>query len=162
MDEETRAELAALRSEIASLRMELAEAGREMAGGEGADVGLPLVPIGGGDALPGAFEPVYADGVVASFGNCVFCAERQFVDCGTMSPTTAITAQSTGYVVLKITHPTTPNTSFSANDASVDFATSAMPQANQNDAETVIPIYHITNGVVDIDLRAVPTGVLAR
>ena len=162
MDEETRAELAALRSEIASLRMEMAEAGREMAGGEGADVGLPLVPIGGGDALPGAFEPVYADGVVASYDNCVFCAERQFVDCGTMSPTTAITAQSTGYVVLKITHPTTPNTSFSANDASVDFATAGMPQANQNDAETVIPIYHITNGVVDIDLRAVPTGVLAR
>lgn len=165
MDEETRAELAALRSEIDALRMEMAEAGREMAGGEGADVGLPLVPIGGGDALPGAFEPVYADGVLSGLKNCIYCAERQFVECGEVDSDgvlaiSGVTASTSGYVVLTLTH----SSSSEASDiiASEAVAVESALPTNANEAVTKIALYHVTGGVVDVDLRAVPTAVLAR
>lgn len=164
MDEETRAELAALRSEIASLRMELAEAGREMAGGEGADVGLPLVPIGG-DALPGPFEPKYTDGVLSGLKNCIYCAERQFVECGDVDSDgvlaiSGVTASTSGYVVLTLTH----SSSSEASDiiASEAVAVESALPTNTNEAVTKIALYHVTGGVVDVDLRAVPTAVLAR
>lgn len=159
-------EIARLNAEIAELRASIERIRQEGAEADGGVaeqcMAQPLVPIGGGEAMPGPFEPVYADGVVASFDNCVFCAERQFVDCGTMSPATTVTEESTGYIVLTLTHPTNPDAQFNMTDASLDFVTSGWPPANANDAETKIPLFHMTNGVVDVDLRAVPTGVLAR
>lgn len=113
---------------------------------------------GGGSSIPGPFEPDYTNGVISGCSNCIFCAERQFVDCGTMQITAS--ANSTGYVVLTLTHPYNANTTFSTGSASLSVE-SSLPM-NANDAETKIPLFHITNGVVDVDLRAVPTGVLAR
>ena len=167
MDEETRAELAALRSEIDALRMELAEAGREMAGGEGADVGLPLVPIGGGDALPGAFEPVHdaTTGLLTGFRHCIYCAERQFVECGTDGEMeiSGVTASTSGYVVLALPHNAYVSASGDVIDNdNVSIAIENELPMNTSDSVTKISLYHVTAGVVDVDLRAVPTGVLAR
>lgn len=110
---------------------------------------------------PQPFDPIYTDGVISGFSNCVFCAERQFVDCGTM--TISATASSIGYVVLTLTHPTGSNTYFSSSSASLSIEGSSINSyLNDNDTITKIPLFHITNGVVDLDLRNVPTGVLAR
>ena len=137
----------------------------EIQAGDGVDVfclgaGQPWVisATGGGTTIPGPFEPVYTGGVISGCANCVFCAERLFVDCGTMTLTA--TASSTGYVVLTLQHPYSANAAFDANSASLAVE-SSLP-TNASDAVTKIPLFHITNGVVDVDLRAVPTGVLAR
>ena len=37
-----------------------------------------------------------------------------------------------------------------------------VPDNETSGAVTKIPLYHITNGVVDIDLRNIPTAVLAQ
>ena len=108
---------------------------------------------GGGPTIPGPFEPVYANGVLSSLTNCIFCAERQFVDIGDQTVT-----GSDGYVVLTITHPTSADAAYSTGSVAVE---NSLPD-NANSSVTKIPLYHITNGVIDIDLRAVPTGVLAR
>ncbi|MBO7689033.1 MAG: hypothetical protein J6V72_21825 [Kiritimatiellae bacterium] len=127
----------------------------------------PIFSVGSAPApeptasIPGPFEPVYTSGVLSGLAHCVFCAERQFVDCGTMA-LSGITAQSTGCVVLTLTHPARADALFAVANASVAFLTNGLPQPNTGYSETVIPLYHITNGVVDVDLRAVPTGVLAR
>lgn len=128
--------------------------------GDGAPYVISLEGGGGsgGTTVPGPFEPVYTGGVISGCANCVFCAERQFVDCGTMTLTA--TASDTGYVVLTLQHPYSANATFSASSASLAVE-SSLP-TNASDAVTKIPIFHITNGVVDVDLRAVPTGVLAR
>ena len=50
------AEIAALRAEVAQLRAELIQAQaavEDVGGGEGCDVGLPLVPVGGGGSHMG-------------------------------------------------------------------------------------------------------------
>ncbi len=110
--------------------------------------------------IPGPFEPLCAatTHLLTGLSNCVFCAERQFIDCGTMA--ISATESSTGYVVLTLSHPPSANAAFNANSAQVTIEAS-LP-TNANDAVTKIPLFHLTNGVVDVDLRAVPTGVLAR
>ena len=115
--------------------------------------GLSLVGERAGHPRPGPFEPVYANGVLSSLTNCIFCAERQFVDIGDQTVT-----GSDGYVVLTITHPTSADAAYSTGSVAVE---NSLPD-NANSSVTKIPLYHITNGVIDIDLRAVPTGVLAR
>lgn len=112
---------------------------------------------GGGTTIPGSFEPVYMDGVLASCQNCIFCAGRTYVDAGTL--TISAMADSTGYVVLTLTHPS-PYATWQASNASLGIE-SVVP-TNNSDSLTKIPLYHITNGVVDIDLRNIPTAVLAR
>lgn len=120
-----------------------------------------VVISGGGNGIPGPFSPVYTDGVLTGLANCIFCAERQFVDCGDMA-VSSIDATSTGYVVLTLTHPSSADTLFADTDAAVTFTTSGAIGSNSDATQTVIPLYHITDGVVDVDLRAVPTAVLAR
>jgi hypothetical protein len=48
------------------------------------------------------------------------------------------------------------------DNSNVSIAVESALPTNTNDALTKIPLYHVTDGVVDVDLRAIPTGVLAR
>ena len=115
---------------------------------------------GGVPAIPGPFEPVYTNGVISGCANCVFCAGREFVDYGTL--TVSATSASSGYVLLTVSHPSSANVTFgqaSTASLSVDLF---LPTNLASNTQTQIPLYHITNGVVDVDLRAVPTGVLAQ
>ena len=120
-----------------------------------------------GAAIPGPFEPVHdaTTGLLTGFTHCIYCAERQFVECGTAGgmAISGVTASTSGYVVLTLRHDA--YASASANVIDNDNVSVAIENAlpmNDSDAVTKIPLFHITNGVVDVDLRAVPTGVLAR
>lgn len=79
MDAETMAAIASLRSEIAQLRAEMAQAAQKaqegMAGGEGADIGCPMVPIGGGG---GDYGPFRWEG--DKITHCYFYAEHGIVE----------------------------------------------------------------------------------
>ena len=137
MDEETIAELAALRSEIASLRMELAEAGREMAGGEGADVGLPLVPIGGdGGETQGAFR-FEGDRIT----HCNFYAAHRAVS---LSDVEIEEGEADGTWYLNVPH---------ANPGS---ATVSKTAGQNNDDYTAYKLFKIEDGEVEEDYRGMP------
>lgn len=112
----------------------------------------------------GVFEPVYFGGLISKLTNCIYCAERQFVECGTGGEITlsGITSSTTGYLVLTLTHSTVAASSSVAIISGASVAVEATLPLNSSDSETKIPLYHITNGVVDVDLRAVPVAVLAR
>ena len=117
----------------------------------------------GGTTIPGPFEPIYTDGVLSGLTNCIYCAERQFVMCGnsgTMS-ISGVTGSSDGYVVLKLSHNTAAGGGV-VNNGNEDVVVENSLPMNDSDGVTKIPLYHITGGVVDVDLRAVPTAVLAR
>lgn len=126
-----------------------------------------FAPGASGKTIPGPFEPVYgSDGILTGLTNCIYCAERQFVqygDDGTMS-ISGVTASTTGFVVLTLPHDAYASASGSPviDDTSVSVAIENALPMNASDAVTKIPLYHVTAGVVDVDLRAVPTGVLAR
>ncbi len=134
MDEETRAELAALRSEIASLRMELAEAGREMAGGEGADVGLPLVPIGG--EAQGAFR-FEGDRIT----HCNFYAAHRAVS---LSDVEIEKGEADGTWYLNVPHANPGN------------ATVSKTAGQNNDDYTAYKLFKIKDGEVEEDYRGMP------
>jgi hypothetical protein len=118
------------------------------------------LPDGDGNGIPGPFSPVYTDGVLTGLTNCIFCAERQFVSMGDQTISSA--QGSTGYVVLTITHPSTSaDAGYSTGAISLD-TSGSLPSNTTDNTVTKIPLFHITNGVVDVDLRAVPTAVLAK
>jgi len=132
----------------------------------------PIFSVGGGSApaktLPGPFEPVHdaTTGFLIGIENCIYCAERQFVqygDDGTMS-ISGVTESTTGFVVLTLPHDAYASASGSPviDDTGVSVAIENVLPMNASDAVTKIPLYHVTAGVVDVDLRAIPTGVLAR
>lgn len=121
-------------------------------------------------SIPGPFEPVHdaTTGLLTGFTHCIYCAERQFVECGsggTMS-ISGVTASTYGYVVLTLPHDAYASATASGapiiDDNNVGVAIENVLPMNDSDAVTKIPLYHVTAGVVDVDLRAVPTGVLAR
>lgn len=134
MDEETRAELAALRSEIASLRMEVAEAGREMAGGEGADVGLPLVPIGG--EAQGAFR-FEGDRIT----HCNFYAAHGVVE---LQDVSIQEGEADGTWYLNVPHADTGS------------ATVSKTAGRNDDDNTAVKLFTIVNGAVTKDYRGMP------
>ena len=136
MDEETRAELAALRSAIASLRMEVAEAGREMAGGEGADVGLPLVPIGGGGETQGAFR---FEGDKITHCN-FYAAHREW----SLADVSIAEEEADGTWYLNVPH---------ANPGS---ATVSKTAGQNNDDYTAVKLFTVENGEVKKDYRGMP------
>lgn len=136
MDEETRAELAALRSEIDALRMEMAEAGREMAGGEGAEVGLPLVPIGGGGETQGAFR-FEGDRIT----HCNFYAEHRAVS---LSDVEIEEGDADGTWYLNVPH------------ANPGGATVSKTAGQNNDDYTAYKLFKIKDGEVEEDYRGMP------
>ena len=127
----------------------------------------------GGDSspttsIPGPFEPVHdaTTGLLTGFTHCIYCAERQFVECGTggAMSISGVTASDNGYVVLTLPHNASASASDTAviDNANVSIDIEPTLPMNAYATETKIPLYHVTAGVVDVDLRAVPTGVLAR
>ena len=145
-------------------------------GGDGVDVscagdGAPYVISMDGEGtptIPGPFEPVYTNGVLSGFANCIYCAERQFVECGTngVMAISGVPASMDGYVVLTLPHNSSSSSSSGGttviDNANVSVAIEQSLPMNTSATVTKIPLYHVTDGVVDVDLRAVPTGVLAR
>ena len=132
MDAETEAAIATLRSEIASLRAEMM-AGEKEAGGEGADVGLPITPLGGADY--GAFR--FEDGKIT---NCYFMFGRTVIH---LDDVQDATDDGTWYLV--IPHET-PEEASVARDRSggTDFT------------QTVIPLFKVRDGAVTEDWRGMP------
>ncbi len=133
MDAETEAAIATLRSEIASLRAEIAAVANEMAGGDGADVGLPITPLGGADY--GAFR--WEDGKIT---NCYFMVGRhvQYID-------DVQDATADGIWSLVIPHA-------SAGQPSVVLNASQTTDLTQ----TVIPLFEVEGGRVTRDWRGMP------
>lgn len=131
-----------------------------------------VIASGGSPAvtIPGPFQPVHdaTTGLLTGFTHCVYCAERQFVECGTDGEMeiSGVTASTSGYVVLTLPHDAYASATASGaqiiDDDNVSVAIENALPMNDSDAVTKIPLYHVTAGVVDVDLRAVPTGVLAR
>ena len=136
MDDETRAEIAALRNEIALLRTELAEAGREMAGGEGADVGLPLVPIGGGGETQGAFR--FEGGRIT---HCNFyAAHREW----SLADVEIEEGQQDGTWYLNVPHEDPGG------------ATVSKTPGSNNDDYTAVKLFTVSGGTVVKDYRGMP------
>ena len=135
MDAETQAAIGTLRSEIASLRAEIAAAGAgEMAGGEGADVGLPITPLGGADY--GAFR--WEGGKIT---HCNFYAAHAVVE---LADVTVGQGQADGTWYLNVPHA-------NPHRATVE------KQAGQNDEDhTAVKLFTIENGEVKKDYRGMP------
>lgn len=135
MDAETQAAIGALKSEITSLRAEIAAAGAgEMAGGEGADVGLPITPLGGADY--GAFR--WEDGKIT---HCNFYAAHAVVE---LADVTVGQGQADGTWYLNVPHA-------NPQRATVE------KQAGQNDDDhTAVKLFTIENGEVKKDYRGMP------
>lgn len=134
MDADMTAEIAALRSEIAQLRMEMLQAqSGDMAGGEGMDNGLPLVPIGGD--VQGAFAVV--DGKIT---NRHYMVARTVYNVSGNDPDAT---NGTWYLVVPHVAP-----------SSATLTTS--PSGITNDTQTVIPLFTISNGEISDDYRGMP------
>lgn len=137
MDAETEGEIAALRAKIEALEAQLAwtAAGEEkLAGGEGADVGLPLTPLGGADY--GAFR--FEGGKIT---HCNFYAAHAVVE---LADVTVGQGQADGTWYLNVPH---------ANPQSA----TVEKQAGQNDDDhTAVKIFTIENGEVKKDYRGMP------
>ena len=136
MDSATLAELNSLRSEIAQLRTEflMSSAGGDAApGGEG--IGLPLVPIGGGGD-GGAFR-FEGDKIT----HCNFYAAHQVIE---LADVTIPANQANGTWYLNVPHSNlsgaTVSTTYGAND----------------DDNTCIPLFEISNGEITKDYRGMP------
>ena len=133
MDADTTAEIAALRAEIAQLRMEMLQAqSGDMAGGEGMDNGLPLVPIGGD--VQGAFAVV--DGKIT---NRFYMVARTVHSVSGNDPDAE---DGTWYLVVQ----------HSSGSATL----TRNPSGYTDDTQTVIPLFVITNGEITVDYRGMP------
>lgn len=134
MDAETMAMVATLRSEIATLRAEMAGLNAVTAGGEGADVGLPITPLGGADY--GAFR--FEGGKIT---HCNFYAAHAVVE---LQDVTVGEGQADGTWYLNVTHSTPQSANVSKT-------------AGQNDDDhTAIKLFTIENGQVKKDYRGMP------
>lgn len=136
MDAEIEAAIGALRSEIASLRAEMAAGAREMAGGEGADVGLPITPIGGADY--GAFR-WEGDKIT----QCHFYAAHGVV---VLQDVEVEEGGADGTWYLNVSHP---------GGGSITGSVSKTEGQN-NDDNTCIKLFKIEDGEVTKDYRGMP------
>ena len=133
MEQETEASIAMLKSEIDALRVAMAEGAKEKVGGAGADVGLPLVPIGAANAQ-GAFR--FEDGKIT---NCRFMFGRTVHTLADVQDATA-----DGLWSLVVPHD------------------KGAPQVVRDTSErtsltkTVIPLFRVSEGEVTDDWRGMP------
>lgn len=135
MDADTTAEIAALRAEIAQLRMEMLQAqSGDMAGGEGVDNGLPLVPIGGDGGGAFRFE---GDKIT----HCNFYAAHQIWELADVS---IGQGQADGTWYLNVDH------------AAPGSATVSKTAGANDDDHTSIKLFTISNGEVTKDYRGMP------
>lgn len=134
MDAETEAAIGALRSEIASLRAEMAAGDKEMAGGEGADVGLPIVPLGGADYGAFRFE---GDKIT----HCNFYAAHAVVE---LQDVTVAEGEADGTWYLNVPH------------ANPQGATVSKQAGQNNDDYTAVKLFTVQNGAVTKDDRGMP------
>ena len=143
---EAEAEIAALRAEVAQLRAEVAmlaqpqAANVDMGGGEGCDIGLPLVPLGGGMGKEGAFR--IEDGRIKDphfqFGRRVYTVGEYYLP-------EALTHEATYY--LKIDH------------GNIRAATVAQlaPYEIETPTHTLIPLFKLDRwGDIEADYRGMP------
>lgn len=133
MDAETMAMVATLRSEIATLRAEMAGLSAVMAGGEGADVGLPITPLGGADY--GAFR-WEGDKIT----NCRFMFGRAVYEIAEVQDATA-----DGTWSLLIPHAAPAQASVLLNASQTTGLT-----------QTVVPLFQVSNGEIVADWRGMP------
>ena len=133
MDAETQAAIGTLKSEIASLRAQIAADAKELAGGEGADVGLPITPLGGADY--GAFR--WEDGKIT---NCRFMFGRAVYEIADVQDATA-----DGTWSLLIPHATPAQASVLLNASQTTGLT-----------QTVVPLFQVSNGEIVADWRGMP------
>lgn len=136
MDNETEAAIASLRNEIQSLRAEMWAGAKEMAGGDGADVGIPLTPIGGSDYGAFRFEG-------NKITNCHFYAAHGIVE---LQDVQVGEGQANGTWYLNVSHP-----------AGGGITGSVSKTAGQNnDDNTCIKLFEIENGEIKKDYRGMP------
>jgi len=133
---EVMAEIAMLRAEVEQLRGEIAQLQKPddgLGGGEGCDVGLPLVPVGGGGEPYGAFR-IEGNKITQchfQFGRKVYSIED-------------VEGSGEGTYYLKIPH---------------DFPSGAevVTASEPSDlTQTVIPLFRAEKGVVVRDYRGMP------
>lgn len=136
MDAEVEAAIGTLRSEIVSLRAEMAAGAREMAGGEGADVGLPITPLGGADY--GAFR-WEGDKIT----QCNFYAAHGI---HTLADVQVGEGQANGTWYLNVSHPASGGITGSVSKT----------EGQNNDEKTCIKLFEIENGQVKKDYRGMP------
>ena len=136
MDAETAEQIAALRYEIASLRSEMAQAAEAKSadGGEGTDIGCPMVPLGGAEYGAFRFE---GDKIT----HCNFYAAHAVVE---LADVTVGQGEADGTWYLNVTHNNPQSASVSKT-------------AGQNDDEhTAVKLFTIWNGEVVKDYRGMP------
>jgi hypothetical protein len=135
MDADTTAEIAALRAEIAQLRMEMLQAqSGDMAGGEGVDVGIPLVPIGGD--VQGAFR--FEGNKIT---HCHFYAAHRIVE---LQDVSIGDGQADGTWYLNVDHD------------NLSGATVGKTAGANNDDNTSIKLFEIEDGAIKKDYRGMP------
>ena len=137
MDAETAGQIAAMRAEIASLRAEFAQAaagGEKRAGGEGADVGLPLIPIGGADYGAFRFE---GDKIT----NCNFYAMHRIIQ---LNDVTIEEGEADGTWYLNVMH------------SNLGAAKVEKEEGDNDDDNSSIKLFEIENGQVKKDYRGMP------
>lgn len=134
MDEEAREMIAALKGEITQLRAEMASQAENRAGGDGADVGLPITPIG---SEQGAFR---FEGTKIT--QCRFMFGRQVYSLDDVS---VAEGEADGTWSLLIPHATPAQASVVRNTNEATGLT-----------QTVVPLFTVTNGEVAADWRGMP------
>lgn len=137
MDGETEGEIAALRAKIEALEAQLAwtAAGEEkLAGGEGADVGLPLTPLGGADYGAFRFE---GDKIT----NCNFYAMHRIIQ---LNDVTIQEGEADGTWYLNVMH------------SNLGAAKVEKEEGDNDDDNTSIKLFEIENGQVKKDYRGMP------
>ena len=156
--------------EVDRIAREAAEAAQR--GGSGADVLAAidellarLADVGhsygmdGGEAIPGNFEPVFADDngtmKLDSVGEGYWPFGRQFSNIVTVDSSAKI---AHGFIYMEITHPV-PSSSGSASDPSAVIKgvgpSGTMPSFwNTDTTKSLIPMYRIYNGAITRDFRS--------
>ncbi len=133
MDAETMAMVATLRSEIATLRAEMAGLNAVTAGGEGADVGLPITPLGGADYGAFRFEGT-------KITHCNFQAGQTIVELEDVE----VEGNTDGTWWLRVNH----------NQLEESSVTRGNLTSNVN--QTAIKLFTVVNGAITKDYRGMP------
>lgn len=137
MDADAEAAIAELRGEITALRTEMYAGAKELAGGDGVDVGLPLTPLGGGETQ-GAFR--WEGGKITQ---CHFYAAHGI---HALADVQVGEGEANGTWYLNVSHPAGGSITGSVSKT----------EGQNNDDNTCIKLFEIENGEVKKDYRGMP------